>query len=114
LRNCRIDQFKRKPFEWTAREEGLTKKKHLFGDILNAKVDVKPVAAPEPTPVIESLKKPVGDTAESASEPKVKKSKKKADAIDALFDAVAPPSKKAKKSKADGTTDTKSKKKNKA
>ncbi|KAJ2853542.1 Nucleolar protein 9, partial [Coemansia erecta] len=48
LRNCRVEQYKRRASEWRERERGLERKKLMFEDILGKKIvtgDVRPAAA---------------------------------------------------------------------
>ncbi|KAJ2013130.1 Nucleolar protein 9 [Coemansia sp. S155-1] len=51
LRNCRVEQYKRKSSEWRERERGLEKKKLMFKDFLGTAkpsgVAVQPVAGPK-------------------------------------------------------------------
>ncbi|KAJ2368725.1 Nucleolar protein 9 [Coemansia sp. RSA 2607] len=86
LRNCRVDQYKRRAEEWRERERGLERKKLMFNDILG-----KNAAAPADAKSSNSKKSVGADVSASSKKPlsKDKPAKKKdtsnADEIDSLF-----------------------------
>ncbi|KAJ1819728.1 Nucleolar protein 9 [Coemansia sp. RSA 2599] len=58
LRNCRVDQYKRRASEWRERERGLERKKQMFQDILGNKA----VAAnAKPAPALSGHQKSAND-----------------------------------------------------
>ncbi|KAJ2223356.1 Nucleolar protein 9 [Coemansia sp. RSA 485] len=83
LRNCRVDQYKRRAEEWRERERGLERKKLMFKDILGSAVATggsKPALAPS------GHQKPANGVKVDSLKKKQTKKASDVDEIDSMFE----------------------------